>query len=39
MKPLTTWFNHFLLIEYDDCKWIEHFSISKDNFLDIYVTR
>ncbi len=26
---LITQFNHFLLIEYDDGKWIEHFQMSK----------
>ncbi len=29
------WFNHFLLLEYENTMWIQHFSMSKVNLLNI----
>jgi hypothetical protein len=36
VKPRSTmWFNHFLLTKYENNRWIEHFQMSKDTFMDI----
>lgn len=31
----TTWFSHFLLTEYDDCRWVENFRMSKASIFSI----
>jgi hypothetical protein len=36
VKPLSiTWFNEFLVHEYDDKRWIEQFCMSKANIADM----
>ncbi len=31
----TTWYLHFLMIQYDDQRWVEHFKVTRKDIVQI----